>query len=106
VKKFSVHPGIALILGFLVTSPFFLLEWFTSPGFPQGFPLNLFIFMWLSSSASVFLLRSVYKDFREKRKTNFLILIMKIALLISLVWGYAELVIDQWPCFMGIPNCD
>lgn len=26
--------------------------------------------------------------------------------LLPIVWGLASLIIDQWPCFMGVPNCD
>jgi hypothetical protein len=104
VSKLSLNPLAAVAIGFILTVPFFILEWLTTSGFLQSFPFHLFIFMWLSSSISVFLLWSVFKDFREKRSP--LIMIIKVILLASLVLGFVELIIDQWPCFMGIPNCD
>jgi hypothetical protein len=33
-------------------------------------------------------------------------LIIVIIILFALVLGFASLVVDQWPCFIGLPNCD
>lgn len=105
VKNLATNPFVAAVIGLIVTSPFFILEWYASSGFPQGFPAGLFSFMWFSSSASVYLLGSLYQDTRGKRRIR-PVFIVKAVLLLSLVWGLAGLVMDQWPCFTGVPNCD
>ena len=33
-------------------------------------------------------------------------LIIVIFILFTFVMGLAGLIIDQWPCFIGVPNCD
>lgn len=94
--------------GILLTAPFIILEWINTPGFlSMGVP-PLFFIMWFSGSIFTFVLRSVLfalQD-RKKIKVNLFIVIMKIAFLILLTWIFVGLVIDQWPCFIGIPNCD
>jgi hypothetical protein len=33
-------------------------------------------------------------------------LIIVVVILASLAWSWGSWTIDQWPCFMGVPNCD
>jgi hypothetical protein len=33
-------------------------------------------------------------------------LIIVVFILSIFAIGFANLLIDQWPCFMGVPNCD
>jgi hypothetical protein len=34
---------------------------------------------------------------------NFL---FRVAFLVLIVWVWAGVIIDQMPCFLGVPNCD
>jgi hypothetical protein len=33
-------------------------------------------------------------------------LVIVAIILSAFALGFASLLIDQWPCFMGVPNCD
>jgi hypothetical protein len=33
-------------------------------------------------------------------------LIIVLLMLLLLAWNWAGFVIDQWPCFLGVPGCD
>jgi hypothetical protein len=33
-------------------------------------------------------------------------LIIVVVILASLAWSWGSWVVDQWPCFVGVPNCD
>ena len=30
----------------------------------------------------------------------------RVVFLGLVAWGLFSLILDQWPCFMGVPNCD
>lgn len=101
--------AVAVIIGFLFTVPFFILEAITTSGFSNlGFPLTLFILMWINGALFVFILMSILISLRSQKRSNifYIFLILKIGLLIILAWAWADVIIDQWPCFIGVPNCD
>jgi hypothetical protein len=33
-------------------------------------------------------------------------LIIVVLISCTFAYGFASLLIDQWPCFIGVPNCD
>jgi hypothetical protein len=33
-------------------------------------------------------------------------LLLRIVFLLLIAWMWASLLIDQMPCFLGVPNCD
>jgi hypothetical protein len=33
-------------------------------------------------------------------------LVIVVLVLLPIIWGLTGLIIDQWPCFLGVPNCD
>jgi hypothetical protein len=33
-------------------------------------------------------------------------LIIVVFILATFAIGFASFIIDQWPCFLGVPNCD
>ncbi len=104
----SNRPVIAVLGGVFLTAPFIVLEWINTHGFwSMGIP-PLFFIMWLTGSIFTYTLLSILQDLQMKKKlkTNPIFLIAKVAFLILLAWIFIGLVIDQWPCFMGVPNCD
>lgn len=108
MSRFLNSPFIAALGGLFLTAPFIILEWMNTPGFfSVGIP-PLFFIMWLSGSVFTFMLGSILQGWQGKKKTDLYLffLITKVALLILLAWIFVGLVIDQWPCFMGVPNCD
>lgn len=33
-------------------------------------------------------------------------LIARATVAVLVAWSWVSLVVDQWPCFLGVPNCD
>ena len=90
----------AAVIGAVIVLPFVILQWVnTTVTMRQATDLVvLFGFLWLLASAFVFTLAS----FVRHRRYAF----VNIALLIVLAVVFGGVVLDQLPCFLGIPNCD
>lgn len=96
---------VAVVIGFLLTVPFFITEAITTSGFvTSGFPLALFNTMWVIASLFMFLvIPFVMAKGRPKGRTLYIVL--RIALILILARMWIGLVIDQWPCFLGATGC-
>lgn len=105
--KAFVTLQVAIIIGFLLTLPFFIVEAITTSGFAKsGFPLMLFGMMWFLGSVFVLLiLPFVHNRAKKAAKERPLFLVLKGALLFVIAWMWVELVIDQMPCFLGASGC-
>lgn len=105
--KAFVTLQVAIIIGFLLTLPFFIVEAITTSGFAKsGFPLMLFGMMWFLGSVFVLLiLPFVHSRAKKAAKERPLFLVLKVALLFVIAWMWVELVIDQMPCFLGASGC-
>lgn len=99
---------LAGLWGFATTLPFVLLEYLNTRKFAEGFPFSVFTFMWILQTLFIFILVPTLNTIKSKKslsKYSIGFFVRAVALaLIAYVWtGWA---IDQWPCFMGVPNCD
>jgi hypothetical protein len=95
----------AMISLFLVL-PFIILELINRRNFSTDFPLPLFGMMWLLTFSFILLLIPVARSLRKKHLTNPLGLAAKVVLLAVIASIWVRLVVDQLPCFLGVPNCD
>lgn len=88
--------------------PFMILELVNRRDFPNGFPIPLFGFMWLMAVAFIVILMPILRSRQATHQTvpSSLSVLARIALLILIAWLWIGLVIDQMPCFLGVPNCD
>jgi hypothetical protein len=69
------------------------------------FPLPLFAVLWVLPFAFVLLFPGVWPSTRKGAATQLRRLVTTVCLLgIALLWG--AIVLDQMPCFLGVPNCD
>jgi hypothetical protein len=100
--------GRSLLISSGLVWPFFLLELVNRRTFHEAFPVVLFAFMFLHSLLIVLLLTPALRRLREAGHLRALKLghWTGLALGAFLILGYAELVVDQMPCFLGVPNCD
>ena len=62
----------------------------------------LFAIIWALPTAFVALLGRLTVDGVSGKSMS----ILASAALILLAWFWVALVVDQWPCFIGVPNCD
>ena len=54
------------------------------------------------------ILAPIVRDVRagEKDKIKPISILLRVALLILIAWLRVAIVLDQMPCFLGVPNCD
>jgi uncharacterized membrane protein len=76
--------------------------------FNEGFPIVLFIVMWFLPVIFFLILTPIIRTIRTGNSllaSPFkLLLSITFLVLIAIVWTGA--LIDQMPCFLGVPNCD
>jgi hypothetical protein len=124
VRKGTIMPGMrtpavdaglnrfrwpAIITTFLVL-PFMILEFVnTRPfsEFPQSFPIPLFALMWLLAFSFVFILTRIMWDQSARvRRVPALAAGLGVVVLALIAYAWVGIVVDQMPCFLGVPNCD
>ncbi|HWR66971.1 MAG TPA: hypothetical protein VN364_12715 [Bellilinea sp.] len=97
-----------LILSLLLVLPFMLMEWINVRDFTLGFPFGLFGYMWLVALIFSFAGSAWLRSLRKGEKNPGAIL-MRLLLLVVIgisIWSFSYVLADQWPCFLGVPNCD
>ena len=103
------HSFVAsLLISAALVAPFIGLQWVNRRTFHEGFPFVLFAFMSLHSLFIVLLLTPALRRLGAERRLGALKLGHWGGLLLAVFLGflYVNLVIDQLPCFLGVPNCD
>jgi hypothetical protein len=100
--------GGSLLISSAMVGPFMVLQWVNRRDFHEDFPFVLFGFMSLQSLFIVLLLTPALRRLRATGSVSALKLGHWAGLLLGgfLAVGYAGVVIDQLPCFLGVPNCD
>ena len=101
--------GVAAIISFILVLPLAILEALNNTVTKENVfgLLLLFGVLWLLPTAFIVILRSILRSARGNRLVaNPITISLKIAslALIAMVWGWG--LVDQLPCFLGIPNCD
>jgi hypothetical protein len=101
---------IPAMVGFLLMLPFLLLELIFNPVNEQNAPglTGLFGLLWLFPLLFVLILRPLIRTLRAGgwRMGSPAPLLLRVAflVLVAMVWG--GILVDQLPCFVGVPNCD
>jgi hypothetical protein len=104
LTSFKSPALISLVLVF----PFIILELVNRRNFHEGFPIVLFGLMWLLPAIFIVTLMPIVRNLRAGNSiiANPIILLIRIVFLAFIVWMWLGVVIDQMPCFLGVPNCD
>ena len=77
--------------------------------FNEGFPFPLFILMWLLPLVFIFTGMPIIRSLRQAGDNVLakpILLLIRVVILIFIAWFWVSLLIDQLPCFLGVPNCD
>lgn len=97
----------AAAIGTVLVLPLMILEWANRRQFHEGYPTPLFVLLWLLPAAFILILRPVVRDARAGSVTAVpLGPVLRVACLVFIAWLWAFIVVDQMPCFLGVPNCD
>lgn len=96
------------IISLLLILPLMILEIVNRRNFNEGFPIPLFVILWL---LPVLFIVAVLPLVRNLRAGNSLIaspvsLLIRVVVLVFIAWLWTGILIDQIPCFLGVPNCD
>ncbi len=94
------------VISLVVVLPFIILELIDRQNFNKGFPLVLFVAMWILSFSFILLLMPLARSLRHRNLTSPLAALPRVFLLAVIASIMIRLVIDQMPCFLGVPNCD
>lgn len=97
-----------MVLGFVLLVPLIILEIVNRWKFDESFPWALFIFAWVLQTVFVFIFIPIVKNIQlgKSLKEKPIELAWRVVLLILIAYIWSGWVIDQWPCLMGVPNCD
>lgn len=96
----------SMVIGFLATAPFYVLEYYYSGGYPQGVPAALFRMMWVETTLISFLAFSIYKTpFANAVRQWIIPFLLKLAAMSVIAIAWVTIVIDQMPCFFGGRGC-
>ena len=99
----NTHPrslAVGVIASTVLVLPLFILELVNNPDIAGGFPVVLFIVLWL---LPVFLIAGGGPLLRSRSRV---VIAAAAAVMIVLAVFWVGLVADQLPCFLGVPNCD
>ena len=96
------------LIGLLFVVPFMIMEVVNTQNFNAIFNIPLFGIMWL---LPVLFILTGMPIVRSRRTGNKILahpvsLLLRVIFMIALAWAWGSGVIDQMPCFLGVPNCD
>lgn len=96
------------LISLILVVPFMIMEVVNRRNFNEGFPIPLFVIMWLLPILFIIIFMPIV---RNARSGNSIIasparLLIRVIILVFIAWMWTGLLIDQMPCFLGIPNCD
>jgi hypothetical protein len=109
-KYIATNLKSAALISFILVVPFAILESLNNTISRQNAPslFVLFGLLWLLPMAFIAILVPLVRTVRAGKSVmaNPFNLLFRVAFLalIAMTWG--SLLIDQIPCFMGVPNCD
>jgi len=99
---------LPMIISSILVLPLMILELVNRRRYHEGFPIVLFGILWLLPVAFILILMPIARNIQggSRIRVNSISLLLKIALLIVIVWLWVGIILDQMPCFIGVPNCD
>lgn len=93
-------------ISLVVVLPFIILELINRQNLQTDFPVALFAVLWLLSFSFILLLLPLARRLRNRNLTSPLAVVPKVVLLAVIASIMIVLLVDQMPCFLGVPNCD
>ena len=107
-SRVARHLRTPAIISLVLVLPFMILELINTRGFHSGFPIVLFVVMWLLPVSAILLSMPIVRNplAGTGSLASRLGLLSRVVLAILIAWLWIDLIRDQMPCFLGVPNCD
>lgn len=110
MKNIAANPKLAAIISFLLVLPFALLDLLFNPLRRQNVLAQIVLFglLWLLPMVFIVILAPIVQSVRAGNNilTSPVTLLFRVAFLVIIAWMWGAAIIDQLPCFIGVPNCD
>jgi hypothetical protein len=108
IRKLLNDIKIALPVSLLLTLPFLFMELVNRHAYQEQIPYSLFGGMMFFPLAFILILLPILRAIRSgnRARINAVTLLFGIFFMIVLAGLWFTFVIDQMPCFLGVPNCD
>jgi len=111
MKHWLIPLSTATLFGLLLIAPFAFMEWSNNPRIQSGefkFPIVLFFGLWLMPTIFFLAATPLVRGIRagEAILAHPVSLLLRVGLLAFVALGWLNLLRDQMPCFLGVPNCD
>ena len=108
MKNMLTNLRLPAIISFFLMLPFLILELVNRRNFNEGFPVPLFGFLWVLPILFILTLTPIVQTIRAGNNVMAkpISLVLRVALLLFIAWFWGNIVMDQMPCFLGVPNCD
>lgn len=99
---------LPLLLGLLAMLPFMIMEVVNLGRIPDPFPFAIFLYLWLMFALLIMSLSAILHLAKSKlnRKERFPALLLNALVIVFCAISIITLLVDQMPCFLGLPNCD
>ena len=108
MQAFLTALKVPAFISFFIVLPFMIMEVANRRIFNEEFPYSLFGFLWLLSL--LFLITMMPLVRTVQAGTSLLaapvVLLLRVVFLAFIAWMWLSMVIDQMPCFLGVPSCD
>jgi len=100
--------GSSTLISLLLILPLMIMEIVNRRNFNEGFPILLFIVMWLLPVIFLLILTPIIRTIRagDSLLASPIKLLLSVAFLVFIAIVWTGALIDQMPCFLGGPNCD
>ena len=100
--------GSSALISLLLILPLMIMEVVNRRNFNEDFPFPLFGFLWVLPIIFIVIFTPIVQTVRAGNRlmAKPISLLLRVAFLLFIVWLWGSLVIDQMPCFLGVPNCD
>lgn len=110
MKTITTDLRLAAIISFTLVLPFAILESLFNTVNKQNAPglIVLFGLLWLVSMAFIVVLVPLVRTVRAGNSimVNPINLFFRVAFLALMAMTWGGILLDQIPCFIGVPNCD
>ena len=96
------------MLGLLCVLPFVIMESINLGHVPDPFPYAIFLYLWLMFALFLLCLFAILRltKSRVSKKERLPAYLLNVLVLIFTGISIVALIVDQMPCFLGVPNCD
>ena len=108
MKNILAKLRLPAIIGSLFVLPLILMEWINNRNNQGSFPFALFAALWVAGVILIFMIASVARRVQDGNSivANPVSLFLRVAIMVFIASFWTGLLVDQMPCFIGVPNCD